>query len=229
MERLKFNTGGSDEFKEINGKYISKAHLVENYPKRILLTIPQVIGCQVRALYSGDEKVISAWWDNSIDTASGVAYNQNGRKAKMIKDCPQLRTITPTRELIRGALPMTQAEYDSINAPEINLRDIEILNELNHNKMSMQSILRSPAWHPFLCENEQFSRRYLSSVSARHQNDLEKGIEVMRTYFSASGEDKLVARALRLKGKTQDLCGISLDYDGGRLIARLVPEAVNSC
>lgn len=113
---------------------------------RIPLSVAGLMERKLDMRNSSDNKVKSAWIDNSFTTGDVGIYHPDG-KVKVVLDSQHLRDLTTQSKLKRGALVLEDRIYEQLEGQEFTRKELEKYtgNDLSKKQAKTNPILKTLA------------------------------------------------------------------------------------
>jgi len=163
------------------------------------------------------------WMDNYFDTGDAIVYHPDGR-VKIILDSQHLREITPQSKLNRGALLLTEDDYNALQGQELKRDKLGKTG----TSLSKADVKAHPVWK-VLARDQTLLDDYADYIFAEGKNRFSYD-NAMRIYTTSANGKTPEMRAwfvYRLGGRSYAGGRDSLGYVGGRLVG-LAPEALGA-
>ena len=172
---------------------------------------------------NASEDVKTAWMDYYFDTGDGVVYHPNGR-IKIVLDSQHLREINSQSKLNKGALVLTEEDYNALQGQEFEGDKIGKTG----TELSKADVKAHPVWK-VLARDQNLLNYYADYIFAEGRQRF-KYDNAMGIFTSSAGVDSPEMRAWyvdRLVSRSNASGRSNLDNDGGRLVG-LAPEALGA-
>lgn len=180
-------------------------------------TVSQIVEMKNRAFYSANKKFKDSWWSSYFDSADAVVYEPDGI---MVVNKPlilrQFSSIDSKKDLIDGALKLTEEQYNSLKGYKISREELQkhINFHSESDLLSRTQVLDNPIWNYLFDDNPELLREHVSLV---FKGENQKN--AMRIFVKPYSEEFPVLRLWNIRGNTSDLYGAyNLDEDRGKLV-----------
>ena len=167
-----------------------------------------------------DEDLTSSYMDNYFDTGDAIVCHPDGR-VKVVLDSQDLRDMTPTTPINRGALIITPEAYRTLQGEEFKKGNFGKTGEW----MSREDVKAHPIWKA-LARGQGLLNDYTDFIFAEGKQRFGYD-KAMGIYTTSANGDTLEMRAwcvCRLENRSLADGWDYLDNDGGRFLG-IAPEA----
>lgn len=192
---------------------------------RIPISVSGLMKRRLEVLDSGDSELISAWWDNYVDTGNGILYHPNG-EVKIVSNAQPFLDMNSESKLSNGALVLGNNKdssievYNSINGTEFKRSDLGKTG----NVLTKDEVKNHPIWQELVGDKDLLSD-YVD-VAFKLGKERFNYDNMMGVYIS-NPQENVVGRLWLVDGLSynSNANGLNfLDNYSGRLVG-VVPEA----
>jgi hypothetical protein len=223
MSDLKLNNS-TLPYKEFYGANNEQMHLLIA-DGRIPISVAGLMKRRLEVLDSGDSELISAWWDNYVDTGNGILYHPDG-EVKIVSNAQPFLDMNSESKLSNGALVLGNDRdssievYNSIKGAEFKRSDLGKTG----NVLTKDEVKNHPIWQELAGDKNLLSD--YADVAFKLGKEKFNYDNMMGVYIS-SPQKNVVGRLwlVYFLGNYSNADGISYLYNyGGRLVG-VAPEA----